>query len=92
MRYLAGTSSHGLLYRRTGEQLVGYVDADWGNCSVDRRSYTGLTFILAGAAISWESRKQHTVALSSTKAEYMGLTDAAKEAIHLMGFLKVGLR
>lgn len=47
-----------------------------------------MAFILAGAAVSWESRKQRTVALSSTEAEYMGLTDAAKEAVYLIGFLK----
>lgn len=64
------------------------MDADWGNCLIDRRSYTGTAFSLSGAAISWESRKQRTVALSSTEAEYMELTDAAKETVYLIGFLK----
>lgn len=45
-------------------------------------------FVLAGAAISWGSRKQRTVALSSTEAEYLVLTDAAKEAIYFIQFLK----
>jgi len=63
------------------------VDVDWGSDATDRKSYTGFTFILGGAAISWESRKQRTVALSSTETEYMAITDATKEAIYLMSFL-----
>ena len=87
LRYLKGTIDLKLVYRKDNENLRGYVDADWGNCIVDRRFYTGSTFILSGAAISWESRKQRTVALSSIEAEYMSITDAAKEAIHLTKFL-----
>lgn len=60
-----------------------YADADWGNCGLDSRSYTGYTFIMSGGAVSWESRKQQTVALSSTEAEYMVLTEATKQgSIH----------
>lgn len=88
LRYLKGSIKLGLVFRKTDRALVGFVDADWGNCTLDRRSYTGSTFLLAGAAISWESRKQRTVALSSTEAEYMSLTDAAKEAVFLIGFLR----
>lgn len=88
LRYIKKTADLALCFRSTGENLHGFVDADWGNCPIDRRFYTGTAFILAGAAISWESRKQRTVALSSTEAKYMGLTDAAKEAIYLIGFMK----
>lgn len=88
LRYLKGTMDVGLKFRRTTEPLTGYVDADWANCLDDRRSYTGYAFILSGTTISWESRKQRTVALSSTEAEYMALTEAAKEAIYLQRFLK----
>lgn len=85
LRYLKRSMDLALCFRPTEEKLHGFVDADWGNCPLNRRSYTGVAFILAGAAISWESRKQRTVALSSTEAEYMGLTDAMKEAIYLIG-------
>lgn len=64
--------------------MKGYVDADWANCVDDRRSYTGYSFIFAGSLISWESKKQKTVALSSTEAEYMA--EAAKETIYLRKF------
>lgn len=88
LRYLRGTSDNGLKYHKTGKQLEGFVDADWGADIDHRRSYTGYFFQLAGAAISWESRKQRTVALSSTEAEYNALSEAAKEAVYLRNFLE----
>ncbi|KAK2577751.1 hypothetical protein KPH14_012778 [Odynerus spinipes] len=75
-----------------GKPLEGFVDADWANCPNDRKSYTGFAFILAGYPISWEARKQRTVALSSTEAEYMALSEAAKEATYLRRlFAELGL-
>lgn len=89
LRYLKGTLDYGVSYSRTkDDSLIGYVDSDWGNCPDDRRSYSGYAFKLAGAAVTWESRKQRTVALSSTEAEYMGISDGVKEAIYLRRFLK----
>jgi hypothetical protein len=88
LRYLKGTIDKKLIYRKNQDNLTCYVDADWANCEIDRRSYTGSTFILSGAAFSWESRKQRTVALSSTEAEYMALSDVSKEAVFLIGYLK----
>lgn len=88
LRYLKGTACVGLCFRRSSSDCIeGYVDANWGSCLIDRRSYTGYIFLLAGSAISWESRKQRTVALSSREAEYMGITEAVKESIYLQGFL-----
>lgn len=87
LRYLKGTVSHGLVFKKTGKYVQGFVDADWANDEQDRRSYTGFTFLLGGAAVSWESKKQRTVALSSTEAEYMALAEAAKEAIYVKGLL-----
>lgn len=83
LRYLQGTRNLGLIYRKTGKPILGFVDADWANCPEDRKSYTGFVFILAGCPVSWESRKQRTVTLSSTEAEYMALSEASKEAIYL---------
>lgn len=82
LRYLQGTKELGLRFRKTGRPIEG-VDADWANCISDRRSYTGFAFILKRCPISWEARKQKTVALSSTEAEYIALLEASKEVIYL---------
>lgn len=87
LRYLKGSNALGLIFGPNTECLKGYVDADWANCLMDRRSYTGYVFILSKGPISWESKKQRTVALSSTEAEYMGLTEAAKENMYIREFL-----
>ncbi|KAI8430269.1 hypothetical protein MSG28_000599 [Choristoneura fumiferana] len=72
---------------RSGKPLKGYCDADWANCTIDRRSYTGYAFKLSGGLVSWESKKQPTVALSSAEAEYMALASATKEACYLRRFI-----
>jgi len=83
-RYLRGTTDTRLIYRKTSEMsLLGYVDADWAGDVNDRRSISGYTFVTAGAAISWSSKKQPSVTLSSTEAEYMAAAAAAKEATWL---------
>ena len=64
-----------------------FVDADWG-ANENRRSIGGYIVILAGGAISWSCKKQGTVALSTTEAEYMALVQAAKENIWLQRLLK----
>jgi len=87
LRYLRGTIHFGITYSKDAGSLEGFVDADWAGCPIDRRSFTGYVFTLSGAAVSWESKKQRTVALSSTEAEYMALTEATKEAMYLRGFL-----
>jgi transposase InsO family protein len=94
LRYLRGTMHYGLTYRGPTSPneppsltLRGYCDSDWAEDSIDRRSITGYAFLLSGAPISWASRKQSTVAHSSTEAEYMAVSDAAKEAVWWRSFL-----
>ncbi|RVE41341.1 hypothetical protein evm_014011 [Chilo suppressalis] len=87
LRYLKGTLNHRLTFKKSGLQVTGYVDADWAG-STDRRSYTGFLFRMGDSVTSWESRKQKTIALSSTEAEYMALSDACKEALFIGFFLK----
>lgn len=87
LKYLQGTKNYCLKFERSGNELQGYVDADWANDKQDRKSYTGFIFTFANSAVSWQSRKQKTVALSSTEAEYMALSEAAKEAIYLRNLL-----
>lgn len=88
LRYLKGTKKLSMKFEKKDSDLIGYVDADWGSNKKDRKSYTGYVFKLAGASISWRSCKQKTVALSSTEAEYMALSEATKEAIYLRNLLE----
>jgi hypothetical protein len=88
-RYLQGTREHQLVYGDHGAKhipLHGYSDSDWGNDEVDRRSVTGWVYMLHGGAISWQSCKQHTVALSSVEAEYMAAAQATREAVWWRAF------
>ena len=82
LRYLNGTKELGLLYN-SGEMkdCVGYSDADWAGDLDDRKSTSGYIFHTGGAAVSWKSKKQSSVALSTAEAEYMALASAAQEAL-----------
>jgi hypothetical protein len=85
-RYLKATVSKGLSFRESVVQMVepvGYSDADWAGDLDNRRSTTGYVFMLSGAAVSWSSKWQKTVALSSTEAEYMALAAATQECLWL---------
>jgi hypothetical protein len=87
-RYLAKTIDLALTFDGSDlGSLTGYVDSDWAGDSAGRRSVTGYVFTLAGAAISWASKKQPTVALSSTEGEYMASTNATCEAVWLRRLL-----
>jgi hypothetical protein len=84
LRYIKGTRSLGITYQKGAkEEIVGYSDSDWAANVDTRRSTTGNVFYLCGGPISWRSKVQPTVALSSTEAEYMALTSAAQEAMAL---------
>lgn len=83
MRYLQGTKAYGLLYSSDTESCFGYSDADWAGDVNDRKSTSGYLFKLGGAAITWRSKKQTCVALSTAEAEYAALTSAAQEATWL---------
>jgi hypothetical protein len=72
LRYLCGTIDYGLDYQRgDGVRLVGYTDSDWAGCVSDRKNTSGCCFGLGSTVVSWFSRKQKSVALSSTEVEYM---------------------
>lgn len=88
LRYLKGTKEFKIQFEKNGSAITGYVDADYGGSIDDRRSYTGYVFTMSNGPVSWDSRKQRTVAMSTTEAEYMALSNAAKEIIHLQRFLK----
>lgn len=84
LRYISGTRNVGFQFNgRSSMKLVGFSDSDWGGCKLDQRSTSGYPFTMAGAAISWKSKKEGCVARSSSEAEYMALSAAVKEAIWL---------
>ena len=82
--YLYRTRHLGLRYSRVSSPLSGMTDSDWAV----KHSTSGFVFSMGSACISWGSKKQPTVALSSCEAEIMAGTEAAKEAIYLGNFLE----
>ena len=91
LRYLAGTPDLGITFTSSAGpdsgELQGYCDADYAGDIDSRRSTTGYVFVLNGGAISWSSRLQHTVAVSTAEAEYMAAAHAVKEALWLRKLL-----
>lgn len=89
LRYVKGTLDIGLEFRggERVEALVAYSDADWGNDENDRRSISGSVLRVFGGTVMWLTRKQQTVALSSTEAEFVALCTAACEGIWLRRLL-----
>ncbi|MCO5594128.1 hypothetical protein L7F22_048149 [Adiantum nelumboides] len=92
VKYLNHTNDFGITYHaslnKDAPRLIGWSDSDWGGDQDTRYSTSGFVFVLAGGAISWQSRKQATVALSSTEAEYVAAAMAAKEGIWLQRLLE----
>ena len=75
LRYLKGTAGFCLKFTKSGNgDLVGYADADWAGDLDDRHSTTGYVFLMAGGSVSWLSKKQPIVALSTAEAEYVALS------------------
>ena len=89
LQYLKGTDKIGLLFpsKTTAPGLTGYADADWGTDRLTRRSTSGWCFTLNGGLLSWRSRLQRSVALSTCEAEYIALCDAVKEAVYFRHLL-----
>jgi len=90
LRYVKKTAHLGLTlgpFTTTDLHPILYSDADWAGDLDTRKSTGGYVCMLARSAVSWSSKRQQTVALSSTEAEYMALTQAAKEAIWVSRFL-----
>ena len=88
LRYLKGTASLALKYHKSSNgTLIGYADADWAGDSEDRHSTTGNLFLMAEGPISWLSKKQATVALSTSEAEYVSVSAATQEAVWLRRLL-----
>ena len=103
LRYLKGTAEHGLLFRRRQapshaeradytaqdpRELQAYVDSDWAGDADTRRSQTGYVFLKSAAAFHWRAFLQRVLSLSSTEAEYLAASEAARDAVWLRRMLQ----
>src|SRR5882672_10066370 len=88
IRYLYAMKTRSLVLSRSDIKLTGWVDSDWGACTDTCCSISGYTFSLGSGLVSWSSKKQPTVATSSTEAEYITSCHGAKEAVWLHSLLK----
>ena len=82
MRYLSGTRELKLTYNKV-KPIAGFSDSSYADDKNDRMSTSGYVFMMNGGAISWRSSKQRSVALSSMEAEYVALSNAAREGLFL---------
>jgi len=79
---LLGTPNYALVYNGPGNgRLLAYADSDWASDPITRKSTSGYVVKLASAVFSWNTCAQKTVVLSSTKAEYMSLSDTSCELV-----------
>ena len=87
-RYLRSSSKLCLTFGDSKPVLKGYVDADWAGDLDGRKSTSRYLFTFAGRAVSWQSRLQKCVALSTTEAKYIAANEAGKEMFWLKQFLQ----
>lgn len=87
LRYIKGTLNISLVYNSSGHELKGFVDADWAGDVRDRKSTSGYILELYNCPVVWYSKKQLTVSLSSTEAEYIALSYAISEMLWLKKLL-----
>jgi len=87
LRYLKGTIDMKLIFKKNlafENKIIGYVDSDWAGSEIDRKSTTGYLFKMFDFnLICWNTKRQNSVAASSTEAEYMALFEAVREALWL---------
>lgn len=85
LRYVKGSTSVGIRYEAgsKGSVLKAFSDADYAGQSDTRRSVSGIVFMYSGGPISWASRRQECVSLSTTEAEYVAASEAARESVWL---------
>ena len=81
---MKGTLPCGIFYTKGGsDALVGYSNADWAGDADDHKSTSGYIFMLSAGAISWRSKKQQCVCLSTAETEYIAMASAAQESVWL---------
>nr|GEY77683.1 hypothetical protein [Tanacetum cinerariifolium] len=76
------------VFRSTTSQLIAYSDADWAGCLVTRRSTSGYCVFLGDNLLTWSSKRQDTLSLSSAEAEYRGVANAVAETSWILNLLR----
>ena len=89
IRYVNGTSDYGIWYLRDlNDCLASYSDADWAGCVDDRKSTSGGCFYLENNLVSWMSKKQNSVSLLTTKAEYIAASSCCAQLLWMKKLLR----
>jgi hypothetical protein len=88
LKYLAGTKTMGLVWENGKRGLVGYVDSDYAGDLDGRKSISGYNFLCWGTAVSWGSKLQPLVALSTVEAEFIAMCTGVQEALWLKKLVK----
>jgi hypothetical protein len=84
-KYLKGTMTYGLWYPRNQNfQLIAYSDADWANCVDERKSTSGGAFFLGDSLVAWLSKKQGSISLSTTEAEYIAAATCCTQILWMI--------
>ena len=86
--YIKNTLDYGLTYSRDYDlSPVAFVDADYGGCRDTHRSTSGYIFTMSGGLVTWSSKRQATVALSTVEAEYVAMSRCAQQMIWMQSWL-----
>ncbi|GKG28088.1 hypothetical protein Tco_0406415, partial [Tanacetum coccineum] len=87
-RYLKGTVHRGLWYLKDSSfELTSFADADHGGCQDTHRSTSGSIQLLRDRLVNWSSKRQKSAAISSTKAEYIALSDCCAQVLWMRSHL-----
>ena len=81
LRYLKGTTDYGIMYRGENSDLIAYTDSDYAGDVDDRISTYGYVFLIGSGVVSWLSKKQPIVTLSTTEAEFVAAAGCASQAV-----------
>ncbi|KAF2282711.1 hypothetical protein GH714_043687 [Hevea brasiliensis] len=89
LRYLKGTVNYGIHYKKGGDgELLAFTDSDYAGDMEDRKSTSGYVFLMNSSAVSWCSKKQPIVTLSTTEAEFVAAAVCACQGVWIKRILK----
>ncbi|UYV78679.1 hypothetical protein LAZ67_16002366, partial [Cordylochernes scorpioides] len=88
LRYLQATKNVSLIYKRGSDDILAFSDSDWANDIDDRRSTSGSAVTINGCLVSWRSKKQNCVSLSTMESEYIALAQTTKEILWIAQILE----